>query len=137
MQKPGGISHRVFGIECVSLTPAGGPGRGNALPALRFALLAPPELARLLVALLQLQALEQAVILNLLLQNADGLFDVIVDDSDFDFLQRYPPLVPLKTTIRRLPADSMVKMVNDPFIIDYFAFDKKNLAGVVAAKADI
>jgi len=49
-------------------------------------------LAWLFVTLFQFQTLEESVILNFLLQNAHGLFDVIVDDFDLDFLQQYRPL---------------------------------------------
>ena len=91
MKKPGGGSHRVRFNGFQRLASACGPGRGNAFPSLRFALLAPPKFARLFVALLQLQALEKAVILDLFFQNAHCFFDVIVDDPDFDFLQLYRP----------------------------------------------
>ena len=80
-----------FGWEGWRLTPAGGPRGGNAVSSLRFPLLAAAVLAGFLVALLELQALEKSVILNLLLQNAHGFFDVIVNDFDLDFLQQYRP----------------------------------------------
>jgi len=73
------------------LTPARGPRQSNPLSSLRFALLAPPEFARLLVALFQLQAFEETVILNLLLQNAHCFFNIVVKDFDFDFFHSHRP----------------------------------------------
>ncbi len=73
------------------LTPARGSRCCYAFSSLRFSLLATSVLAWLFVTLFQFQALEESVILNFLLQNAHGLFDVIVDDFDLDFLQQYRP----------------------------------------------
>jgi len=67
-------------------------GFGNALTPYRFALFALPVLARLFVAFLELETLEQTVILNLLFQNAHGLFKVIVKNPYFDVLQISRPL---------------------------------------------
>jgi hypothetical protein len=80
-----------FNVGVWELAPARGPRGGNALSSLRFPLLAAAVLAGFFVALLELQALEKPVILNLLLQNAHGFFDVIVNDFDLDFLQQYRP----------------------------------------------
>ena len=79
------------------LPSAGRAGRCDSLSALSFPLLAAAEFARLLVALLQFQALEEAVVLNFFLQNSHCFFDVIVDDPDFDFLQLYRPFRPAGT----------------------------------------
>jgi hypothetical protein len=73
------------------LTSARGSRQGNPFSSLRFALLAPPEFARLLVALFQLQALEETVILNLFLQNAHCFFNIVVKDFDFDFFHSHRP----------------------------------------------
>ena len=103
-----GRSHRVWFNGFQRLASACGPGRGNAFSSLRFALLASPKFARLFVAFLQLQALEKAVILDLLFQNAHCFFDVIVNDPDFDFLQLYRPFRAVgNVAMMSSPADSL------------------------------
>ena len=70
--------------------------RCYALSAQGFTLLAASELARFFKTLLEFQTLEKTVVLNFFLENAHGLFKVAVDDSDFDFLQIYRPLLSIR-----------------------------------------
>lgn len=70
------------------LTGRGQPFSPQGLPRFSAA-----EFARLLIALLEFEPLEQTVILNLLLQNPHGLFDVIIIDLDRYFLQISRPLL--------------------------------------------
>jgi hypothetical protein len=75
---------------------AGGFGSRNTFSAKGFALLAAPELAGFFVALFQLQTLEKTIILDLFLQYAHGLLDVVVDDPDFNVFQISRPLLHYK-----------------------------------------
>lgn len=71
-------------------------GTGNPLATLRFALFATSKLARLLKALLELKPLEKPVILNFFLQYAHGFFEIVIENFNFDFLQKYRPFLNIR-----------------------------------------
>jgi hypothetical protein len=71
----------------VSLPVSSASCSSDALSAQGLTFFATTILARLFVALLELQALEQPVVLNFFLQNAHGLFKIVVEDSDFNCFQ--------------------------------------------------
>jgi hypothetical protein len=75
-----------------NLAVAIGPGRCDSLAAGRLARFTPFEFAGFLVALLELEALEEAVVLYFFLEDTHGLFKVVVDYPDFNFLQNSRPL---------------------------------------------
>lgn len=52
------------------------------MPPFALAALATPTLARLLVALLKFEASKKAIVLDLLLEDFDGLLKVVIDDLD-------------------------------------------------------
>jgi hypothetical protein len=68
----------------------------DSFSAQGFAHFSAPVLAWLLVAFFQLEPFEKTVVLNLFLQNAHRLLDVIVVDFDRYFLQKYRPLRPIE-----------------------------------------
>ncbi len=83
-------------------------GRGNPLAPQRFALFATTVFAWLFIAFFQLQALEQAVILDLFLEDPHGFFKIVVIDSDCDFLQLTRPFLSINRYSR---ASWMVNIV--------------------------
>jgi hypothetical protein len=74
------------------LTSIASAGRCDTFAAQRFALLAAPEFTRLFIAFFQLQPFEETVVLNLFLQNAHRLFNIVIVDFDCNFLQVTRPL---------------------------------------------
>ena len=115
-------------VRVVLASIAGCFGGRNAFSAKGFALLPAPEFAGLFVALLQLQTLEKTIILDLFLQDAHGLLDVIVDDPDFNVFQISRPLLALKSkpsaNLRRILFQYRFKTF---LIISIPAFGKKNI----------
>ncbi|VVS90491.1 hypothetical protein DBB_580 [Desulfoluna spongiiphila] len=94
MPKPGLLKKESIAIlRCQALAVT---GTGNPLSTLRFALLAASEFARLFVALLELQPLEKAVVLNFFLQNTHGFFEIVIEYFNFDFLQIYRPFLNIR-----------------------------------------
>jgi hypothetical protein len=85
-----------------SLLPVSPASRSsNALTTKRFTLFSTTVLARLLVAFFKLQALKQAIVLNLLFQNAHGFFEIVVEDFDFNCFQTdSTPFFPIASAIR-------------------------------------
>ena len=79
--------HILGGLPCGGLSPgnASGPtGQGFPNAPLRLALLAFPLLAGLLIRFLGLQLLEKTVTGNFTLQRLEGLFDIIITNTDLD-----------------------------------------------------
>lgn len=94
MLKPGSLkTNRSIArlVYALSVT-----GTCNPLTSLRFAHLAASELARLFVALFELQPLEKPVILNFFLQNTHGFFQIVIENFNFDFLQIYRPFLNIR-----------------------------------------
>jgi len=76
---------RVVKRAPLMISPAS--GSGDALSPQSFTFFSTTVLARLLVAFFQLQALEQAIVLNFFLQNPHGFFEIVVEDFDFNCFQ--------------------------------------------------
>jgi hypothetical protein len=92
----GGIPSRAMASNDVLLTVSPASGGSDALTAQGLTLFATTILARFLVALFELQALEQAIVLNFFLQNAHGFFKIVVENFDFNCFQTdSTPLCPI------------------------------------------
>lgn len=85
---------------------------GQAFSSQGFPRFSTAELARLLIALFEFKTFEEAVILNLFLQDAHGLFNIVVVDLDCDFLQLSRPLLPTERHFA-LHRESMVGHFDD------------------------
>ena len=66
---------------------------GDALSAHGFTLFASLELARFFIGFSESQPFEQAVVLNFFLQNFHGLFQVVVNDADFNLFHIPSPFL--------------------------------------------
>ena len=66
---------------------------GQSFSSQGFPRFSTAELTRFFIALFELEPFEETVILNLLLQDSHGLFNVIVDNPDFNILQIPRPLL--------------------------------------------
>jgi hypothetical protein len=81
-----------FVIQWISgLTELFASGCSDTLAPHGFALFAAAVFTRLFIVFFQLQPFEQAIVLNLFLQNPHGLFKVVVVNLDRDFLQTASP----------------------------------------------
>jgi hypothetical protein len=80
---------------------------GQSFSSQGFPRFSTAELTRFFIALFQLEPFEEAVILNLLLQDAHGLFNIVVVDLDCDFLQLSRPLLSIERHFT-LQCESMV-----------------------------
>jgi hypothetical protein len=69
---------------------------GQSFSSQGFPRFSAAELTRFFIALFKLEPFEEAVILNLLLQDAHGLFNIVVVDLDCDFLQLSRPLLSIE-----------------------------------------
>jgi len=97
------------GQKRASLTVSPASGGGDTLSAQGLTFFAATILTRFLVAFFQLQAFEQAVILNLLFENAHSLFEIVVEDFDFyGFQTGSTPLFPIPWTNGSGPSARMV-----------------------------
>jgi hypothetical protein len=108
-KKPDGIfSRRVRNKWSGSLTAIPVFARnGQPFSSQGFPRFSTAELTRFFIALFELEPFEETVILNLLLQDAHGLFNIIVVDLDCDFLQLSRPLLSIERHFA-LQCDSMV-----------------------------
>lgn len=71
--------------------------QGDPLTPQRLAFFPASIFRRLFIIFFHPKPLEQAIILNLFFQNTHGPFKVIVIDSNRDFLQIFPPPLPLNS----------------------------------------
>lgn len=83
----GSVPYRVMASNEMVLTVSPASCSGNALASQGLTLFATTELTRFLVAFFQLQAFEETIVLNFLLQNAHGLFEIVVENFDFNCFQ--------------------------------------------------
>ncbi len=74
-------------VKRVSLIVSPASCNSNALSAQGLTFFTTAVLAWFLVALFQLQAFEQTVVLNFFLQNPHGLFEIVVEDFNFNCFQ--------------------------------------------------
>ncbi len=66
---------------------------GQPFSSQSFAHLATSVFTRLFIALLKLKPFKQTIVLNLLFQDPHGLFNIVVDDPDFNIFQIPRPLL--------------------------------------------
>jgi hypothetical protein len=74
-------------VKRVSLTVSPASCNSDALSAQGLTFFATAVLAWFFVAFFQLQAFEQTVVLNFFLQNPHGLFEIVVEDFNFNCFQ--------------------------------------------------
>jgi len=79
-------------VLALSSVVSGSAGSGQSFPSQGLAHLATPVFTRLFITLLQLKPLEKTIILNLFFQDPDGLFNIVVNNSDLNVLQISRPL---------------------------------------------
>jgi hypothetical protein len=80
---------------------------GQSFSSQGFPRFSAAELTRFFIALFKLEPFEKAVILNLFLEDAHGLFNIVVVDLDCDFLQLSRPLLSIERHFA-LQCESMV-----------------------------
>ena len=96
-EKPGGeVPTPGYGVKRVLLSISPASCRGDSLAAQGLTLFATTILARFFVAFFQLQALEEAIVLDLFFQNPHGFFEIVIENLDFNCFQTgSTPLFPI------------------------------------------